>query len=180
MKSALRQSASQNQALCKKDPLRSALISRACDRFANCNWLIDFGSDINRLSAAVTQLILAMTGTTPGQTIDTELSAVPPGHMQTIAAMKFEARPKDDSTFGARLTRAPEAIFMLLFGLGLVFFAKFVRKGRNRYLRHSRRPEWRTKSQNLGPRASNPADGGVVIPKIHDCRSKEIKVRRPL
>jgi hypothetical protein len=110
----------------------------------NYSGLIGFGLNINRLSLGVTQRIRVLTG---------------------IAAIKLEARPNGESTFGAAVTRVPEAVLILLFGVGLVFFAKFVRKGRNRYLRHSRRPEWRTKSQNLGPRASNPADGGNGYPK---------------
>ena len=124
------------------------------------NGLIGFGPGINRLSLGATQRMDVLTGIGEQQTIGNRLSTLPPAQLQAIGARKLEARLNDEIAFGAAVTRLPEAARILLFGVGLVFFARFARKERNRYLQYSRRRQWLTKSQNPGPRASKPAGGG--------------------
>lgn len=117
------------------------------------NRLIGFGPGINRLSLGATQRIGVLTGIAAEQTIGNRLSRLHPGQLQAIATIKLEVSPNDESAFGAAVTCLPEAARILLFGVGLVFFARFLRKERNRYLQYSRRRQWLTKPQDLGPRA---------------------------
>jgi hypothetical protein len=75
--------------------------TQGADGFGRYNWLIDFGSGANRLGPGVTNLSLNMFGDTSEGTIATKLSTVPPGSIQAISAMKFEAGPEGDSAFGS-------------------------------------------------------------------------------
>ncbi|MBI3909885.1 MAG: hypothetical protein HY320_03015 [Armatimonadetes bacterium] len=76
--------------------------TKQADGFGKYNWQIDFGSGDNRLAAgSVTALTLNMTGTTLESTIGNKLSTIPPGSIQAIGVLKFEAGPGDDSAFGA-------------------------------------------------------------------------------
>jgi len=92
------------------------------DGFGLFNWLIDFGSGDSRLGASppTTSLTLDMTGTTSEATIGSKWSTIPPGEIQALAAMKFEAGPAGDSAFGA-VVPIPGSWVLLASGLlGLV------------------------------------------------------------
>ena len=71
------------------------------DGFGAYNWLVDFGSGKTRLGAGVTTFALTMTGSTTEATILSKLSVNPPGSIQAVGALKFEAGPGGDSAFGS-------------------------------------------------------------------------------
>jgi hypothetical protein len=101
---------------------------KSADGFGKYNWLIDFGNDANRLPPGTTQLVLDMTGTTTEATIITKLSQIPPGDIQALAAIKFEAGPNADSAFGATITLVPEPTTFIVLGVGLLLLGLFYRK----------------------------------------------------
>jgi hypothetical protein len=102
--------------------------SKTATGFGNYNWVIDFGTTSQNISAGSTaSLTLNMTGTTTESTIANKLSTNPPGDTPTLSVVKFVAGPGGDSAYGATNQSCgtggnnnivPEPSSLALLGLG--------------------------------------------------------------